>query len=61
MLRASLILKTSLVLLLSAGSYKRVNASTWARPAIGSRANCVACHPGAEQGNFNEHSVRIPG
>jgi len=40
---------------------KHVNASTWARPAVGSRANCAACHQGAEQGNFNEHSVRIPG
>lgn len=40
---------------------KHVNANTWTRPAIGSRANCVACHQGAEQGNFNEHSVRIPG
>lgn len=40
---------------------KHVSASTWARPAIGSRSNCVACHQGAQQGNFNEHSVRIPG
>jgi hypothetical protein len=40
---------------------KHVNASTWSRPSIGSRSNCVACHQGAEQGNFNEHSVRIPG
>ena len=23
-------------------------------------ANCVACHAGAEQGDFNEHRVRIP-
>ena len=38
-----------------------VSATTWARPSIGSRSNCVACHQGAEQGNFNEHSVRIPG
>lgn len=40
---------------------KHVNTSTWARPSIGSRSNCVACHQDAEQGNFNEHSVRIPG
>jgi predicted phage tail protein len=40
---------------------KHVSASTWARASIGSRSNCVACHQGAEQGNFNEHSVRIPG
>jgi len=40
---------------------KHVNASVWSRAAIGSRSNCTACHAGAEQGNFNEHSVRIPG
>jgi len=40
---------------------KHVSADTWARPSIGSRSNCAACHAGAEQGNFNEHSVRIPG
>ncbi len=39
---------------------KHVNNSTWARKSIGSPANCVACHQGAEQGDFNEHSVRIP-
>lgn len=39
---------------------KHVNPSTWARKSIGSRSNCVACHQGAEQGNFNEHSVNIP-
>jgi len=40
---------------------KHVSASVWSRPAIGSRSNCAACHAGAEQGNFNEHTVRIPG
>jgi hypothetical protein len=40
---------------------RHVSANVWSRPAVGSRANCVACHGGAEQGNFNEHSVRIPG
>lgn len=39
---------------------KHVSASVWARPSIGSPSNCAACHAGAEQGNFNEHSVRIP-
>lgn len=39
---------------------KHVSASVWTRPSIGSASNCAACHAGAEQGNFNEHSVRIP-
>lgn len=40
---------------------KHVSSDVWARPSIRSRSNCAACHAGAEQGNFNEHSVRIPG
>lgn len=40
---------------------KHVSSDVWARPSIRSRSNCSACHAGAEQGNFNEHSVRIPG
>jgi len=39
---------------------EHVNASVWARKSIGTPGNCVACHQGAEQGDFNEHSVRIP-
>lgn len=30
------------------------------RKKIGSKANCIACHSGAENGNFNEHEVKIP-
>lgn len=40
---------------------RHVSASTWSRASVGGRGNCVACHSGAEQGNFSEHSVRIPG
>jgi len=32
----------------------------WKRPAVKSAANCAACHPQADQGNFNEHAIRIP-
>ncbi|MDX8394828.1 MAG: diheme cytochrome c [Mariprofundaceae bacterium] len=28
---------------------------------VGSAANCIACHTGAEKGQFNEHGVNIPG
>jgi hypothetical protein len=28
---------------------------------IGSFSRCEVCHPGAEQGSYNEHEVRIPG
>jgi mono/diheme cytochrome c family protein len=37
-----------------------VPAAVWKRAAVGSPSNCAACHPKAEQGNFNEHEVRIP-
>lgn len=37
-----------------------VPAGVWKRPAIGSPANCGACHPDAALGNFDERGVRIP-
>lgn len=40
--------------------HDEINASVYKRKAIGSKANCLACHPGAETGNFSEHDVRIP-
>ncbi len=40
--------------------HDEVSAATYKRKAIGSAANCLACHKGAEQGNFSEHEVRIP-
>lgn len=40
---------------------RHVSPGTWARKSIGSRSNCSACHPDAALGNFNEHSVQIPG
>jgi mono/diheme cytochrome c family protein len=30
-------------------------------PKVKSFANCAACHTKAEQGDFNDHDVRIPG
>jgi hypothetical protein len=40
--------------------HDEISAATWKRASIKSAANCAACHPGAEQGDFNEHRVRIP-
>ncbi|MEQ1516587.1 MAG: diheme cytochrome c, partial [Usitatibacteraceae bacterium] len=40
--------------------HREVPAATWKRPAIKSAANCAACHPQADKGDFNEHSIRIP-
>lgn len=32
----------------------------WKRAAVGSAANCAACHPQAAHGRFNEHDIKIP-
>ena len=37
-----------------------VPADVWKRPAVGSPANCGACHANAAKGNFSEREVRIP-
>jgi hypothetical protein len=40
--------------------HDEVPAATWKRTAIKSASNCAACHSRADQGDFNEHDVRIP-
>jgi len=40
--------------------HREVAASVWKRPAVGSRANCAACHAGAAKGDFDESGVRLP-
>ena len=40
--------------------HHEIAASTWQRKAIGSAANCAACHAHAAEGNYSEHAVRIP-
>ena len=40
--------------------HDEVPRSAWTRKSVGSAANCAACHRKAEQGVFDDHSVRIP-
>ena len=40
--------------------HNEIRAEVWQRKGIGSKANCAACHAEAEQGNFDEHRLRIP-
>jgi hypothetical protein len=40
--------------------HDEVAAAVWKQPSVKSAANCAACHGGANQGNFNEHDIRIP-
>jgi hypothetical protein len=41
-------------------AHDEVPSALWKRPAVKSAANCAACHTRADQGDFNEHDVRIP-
>ncbi len=40
--------------------HHEIGMKIWSRKAIGSPANCTACHSRAEQGIFSEDEVRIP-
>lgn len=40
--------------------HDELSPSVFQRKAITSPANCAACHPGANQGAFGEHQVKIP-
>ena len=41
-------------------AHDEISTPTWSSAAVKSAGNCVACHPRAEQGDFNERNVRIP-
>ena len=40
--------------------HDEISPATFKRKSIGSASNCIACHQGAEKGNFSESLVRIP-
>lgn len=40
--------------------HDEVPPAAWKRPAVKTAANCAACHTRADQGDFNEHDVRMP-
>ncbi|MCE9633680.1 MAG: diheme cytochrome c [Methylophilales bacterium] len=42
------------------GNHDEISPATFKRKAIGSASNCIACHQGAEQGNFSESQIKIP-
>ena len=37
-----------------------INPAVWKRESVKSRSNCIACHRGADKGDFDEDNVRIP-
>ncbi|GAB4214684.1 MAG: diheme cytochrome c [Rhodoferax sp.] len=34
--------------------------AVWKRESVKSPSNCMACHKQADQGDFNEHAIKIP-
>lgn len=40
--------------------HDEISPTTFKRKSIGSAANCIACHRGAEKGDFSESLVKIP-
>lgn len=40
--------------------HDEVSPATFQRKSIGSAANCIACHKGAEKGDFSASQIRIP-
>ncbi|MDP2326028.1 MAG: diheme cytochrome c [Gammaproteobacteria bacterium] len=40
--------------------HDEISAARFRGPAIGSAANCAACHTTADKGNFSERNIRIP-
>ncbi len=40
--------------------HDEVGAAVWRNPKVKTPVNCAACHRGAEQGNFDEHDIRLP-
>ena len=43
-----------------ASKHREIAPAVWQRASIQSAAQCSACHTQAEQGQFDEHQVRIP-
>lgn len=40
--------------------HRHIEPATWRLPSVRSAANCIACHTGADRGQFNEHDLRMP-
>jgi len=40
--------------------HRKITPATWKLATVKSPANCIACHTRADQGDFDEDTVRIP-
>jgi hypothetical protein len=39
---------------------KEIAPAVWKRASVKSPSNCMACHAGADKGDFSERSIKIP-
>lgn len=42
------------------GEHDEISAARFKSAAVGSAANCAACHRTADQGSFSERNIRLP-
>jgi cytochrome c553 len=42
------------------GEHDEISPARFRGPAVGSAANCAACHTTADKGNFSEDNIRMP-
>jgi len=42
------------------GKHKKIEQATFSRESVRSLSNCIACHPSAANGMFDDDDVRIP-
>lgn len=40
--------------------HRKLAPAVWVDPSVKSAANCGACHPGAEQGRYDDDELRYP-
>lgn len=40
--------------------HRKIDAQVWKHASVKSPANCAACHTGADQGNYDDNSLRFP-
>ncbi|MDO9095426.1 MAG: diheme cytochrome c [Rubrivivax sp.] len=40
--------------------HRKVEPTVWKLPSVKSAANCSACHPGADQGDYDDDKLRMP-
>lgn len=40
--------------------HRQIEPATWRLPSVRSASNCMACHTGADKGQYSEHALRMP-